>query len=187
MGKMKDLAGERFGRLLAIETVGRTKNRHLLWRCKCDCGNETVVLATNLIAGKTASCGCLEEESRANRCTKHNLYHTIAYRAWAGMIQRCTNKNLRCYKHYGGRGITVCAEWKADFQSFYAHVSALPHFNEKGRSLDRINNDGNYEPGNVRWATKSEQNKNRRYLGRKRHEEESALLQFATCGVECWQ
>lgn len=175
MGKIKDLAGNHFGRLQVIEYSGSTKSRHALWRCVCECGKETVVLGLNLISGKTTSCGCWNDESRASRCVKHNLYHTTVYRAWGNMIQRCTNENQRCYKHYGGRGITVCAEWKADFQAFYDYVSTLPHFNEKGRSLDRINNDGNYEPGNVQWATQSEQNRNKRYLGRKRHEEKRDL------------
>lgn len=158
----KDIVGERFGRLLVTEYAGNAKSRHALWRCKCDCGNEIVAVGINLRSGKTTSCGCWKNEKSASKATKHKGYNTIAYKAWANMIQRCTNKNQKAYVHYGGRGITVCPEWEADFQSFYAHVSALPHFNERGRSLDRINNDGNYEPGNVRWASRSEQNNNRR-------------------------
>lgn len=176
----EDLIGQRFGRWLVVGRAGSSKTRHALWQCKCDCGKETVVLGTNLKSGKSVSCGCWRVEKSISRCTKHNGYYTITYKTWANMIQRCTNPNTTHYKDYGGRGIKVCEEWKNDFQSFSAYVSSMPHFGEEGRSLDRINNDGNYEPGNVRWATKSEQNKNRRYLGRKRHEEERDLPHFAT-------
>ena len=84
------------------------------------------------------------------------------YRTWQGMKQRCFQQTHKSFKHYGGRGITVCEEWKNSFQAFYEYVSQLPHFGEKGYSIDRINNEGNYEPGNVKWSTQKEQISNRR-------------------------
>ena len=160
--QINDLTNQKFGRLTVVERAesktfpsGQTK---IQYKCKCVCGNETIVLGQNLIRGNTRSCGCLALETR----TIHNKWGTKCYRAWDHMIQRCTNKNYIGYKNYGGRGIKVCDQWLSSFDAFYNHVSKLPHYGEEGRSLDRINNDGNYEPGNVRWATRYEQTNNRR-------------------------
>lgn len=94
----------------------------------------------------------------------HGMSKTSVYRTWSHIKDRCYRENDKSYKDYGARGIAVCDEWKNSFQQFYEHVSALPHFGEIGYTLDRINNDGNYEPGNVRWATKKTQNNNRRNM-----------------------
>jgi len=162
LGKIRDITGQKFGRLLVIGEAGRAKSRHVKWLCQCECGKEFEAIGINLRNGSTTSCGCLKNEKTVERLTKHNGYHTATYRTWANMIQRCTNKNATAYKHYGGRGITVCAEWKNDFTTFLSYVSKLPHFNENGYSIDRIDVNGNYEPGNVRWATQSDQVRNRR-------------------------
>lgn len=158
--KALDLTGQRFGRLLAIKRCG-TKYGQSAWLCRCDCGNEKVITASNL-KFNTVSCGCYHKEIAKESNTVHGKAHTRLAYSWNAMKQRCFNQKHKAYKNYGGRGITVCQEWKDSFQAFYDYVSALPHFGEKGYSLDRINNDGNYEPNNVKWSTKTEQNNNRR-------------------------
>ena len=143
----------RFGKLL-VRKYFRQKTK---WLCLCDCGVEIYVTSGNLREGKTKSCGCLQpHHGHAPR----NGKTSPTYVSWYCMIQRCTNKNLVQFDDYGGRGIAVCARWK-DFRNFLADMGDRP----AGKSLDRFpNNDGNYEPNNCRWATSSEQNKNRRKL-----------------------
>lgn len=158
--KALDLTGQRFGRLTVLKRAG-SKNRQSAWLCKCDCGTEKVITSSNLKTN-TISCGCYQKEVAKESNTIHGKAHTALAYVWNSMKQRCFNPNNKAYKNYGGRGITVCAEWKTSFQSFCDYVSALPHFGEKGYTLDRINNDGNYEPGNVKWSTRTEQNNNRR-------------------------
>ena len=160
--KYLNLIGERFGKLTVIERVedkifpsGQKKVQVL---CKCDCGNRVIVLSSNLLKlGNTTSCGCRKIELQ----TKHNLHGSKIYKIWDNMKSRCYNSKSTGYKYWGGRGITVCDEWKNSFQSFYEYVSKLEHFGEDGYSFDRINVNGNYEPGNVRWATYYEQTHNR--------------------------
>lgn len=155
--KLVDLTGKRFGRLIVIKRDGTkvfpSGQKRPLWLCKCDCGKEVHILARNLITGNTTSCGCLAIEKR----TTHNLWGTKVYKCWDNMLSRCYNHNATGYKNWGGRGIKVYSKWINDFSAFYDYVSKLPHFGEKGYSLDRINNDGNYEPNNLRWVTRSEQ------------------------------
>lgn len=164
----KNLKEKRFGRLVVLEQAEGKKNGCLLWKCKCDCGNEVVVPSGKLTSGRKRSCGCLQTEtaskiaSSGNNRRTHGMKRTKIYSIWNTMKFRCFNENAPNFNNYGGRGITVCDEWKDDFQSFYDYVSKLPHFGEDGYSLDRINNDGNYEPGNVKWSTRTEQNRNRR-------------------------
>lgn len=158
--KALDLTGRRFGRLTVLERKG-SKNGKSAWLCRCDCGNEKIITASNLKTN-TVSCGCYHKEIAKEANIVHGRTHTKFAYIWNSMKQRCFNPNNKAFKNYGGRGITVCEEWKNDFQTFYDYVSSLPHFGEPGYSLDRINNDGNYEPGNVKWATKNEQNNNRR-------------------------
>lgn len=167
MGKFKDLTGQTFGRLTVIERVGVRKNGHILWKCVCNCPepkkNEVIVDGNSLQCGNTKSCGCIKSEMLCKRNRKHGLYGTKSYKTWQDMKARCYNLNDPGYKDWGGRGITVHKAWKDNFQAFYEDVSKLPHFGEEGYTLDRINNDtGNYEPGNVRWATDKEQSNNRR-------------------------
>lgn len=163
MGKVIDLTGQRFGRWTVLEYKGTTgRSRTSLWLCKCDCGNVSVVTKSNLMRKVSRSCGCLGKEIRLAANTKHNMAYSPHYFAWYTMKARCNNPKHKNYKIYGARGIRVCEEWEKDFMTFYNYVSKLPHFGEEGRTLDRINDDGNYEPGNVRWATPREQANNTR-------------------------
>lgn len=158
---IRDLTGQQFGRLKVIEYVG-TKNNHAAWKCECECGNECIKSSKQLLTNGVKSCGCLLTEVTIARSTIHEMSNTKIYQTWVRIKQRCFDLNFIGYDYYGGRGITVCDEWQNDFVAFYNHVSKLEHFGEDGYSLDRINNDGNYEPGNVRWATPKEQARNKR-------------------------
>lgn len=166
--RYKDIAGQKFGRLTAVKRVGKDKHGHALWECECECGNKTLVPLNALHSGNTRSCGCLfiEVSKKGNHVT-HGLSHTKTFRTWAGMKRRCNHPHCKDFPNYGGRGIRVCAEWVNDFQAFYDYVSILPHFNESGYTIDRINVDGNYEPGNIRWASIKEQANNKRNSKRK--------------------
>lgn len=156
MNRRIDLTGERFGQLTVVEFSGMTPGRNSTWNCVCDCGRETVVAMPNLKSGHTRSCGCLFKGGFVT----HGLYNEKLpeYKAWAGARDRCRNPNRKCWKDYGGRGITFAECWD-DFEVFLADVGKRP---SPKHSLDRINNNGNYEPGNVRWATKAEQMANAR-------------------------
>jgi len=153
----KDLAGKRFGRLLVIEPAGKDKGWRMLWRCNCACGKEIVIPGTYMVSGDTRSCGCLRREGTHRT---HGMKGTPEYRAWKGMIQRCTNPKVEFYKDYGGRGIKVSSQWRHDFQSFFKFIGPRP---SAKHSLDRFPDvNGNYEPGNVRWATQKQQMLNTR-------------------------
>jgi len=159
-----DLAGRRFGRLTVIEWVGRTTTRHSLWRCACLCGQEIVARRGNLLAGFTRSCGCLRSERTAIGSTKHGHakqdQKSPEYQSWHAMRARCAAKpgrKNRRYRDYVARGIKVCQRWKS-FKNFLADMGPRP----PGMTLDRKNNEGNYTPRNCRWATHSEQVRNRR-------------------------
>jgi hypothetical protein len=155
--------GARFSRLTIIsQDPRRSAGGHVRWLCRCDCGVVTVVTGTDLRRGTTVSCGCLGREKAAergaDRWTQHGLSRSPEYKSWASMIDRCRNPRHRSYADYGGRGILVCPEWDS-FERFRANMGERP---SKQHSLDRINNDGNYEPGNCRWATRRQQLRNTR-------------------------
>lgn len=159
MGKKSDLSGMRFGRFTVVEFHSNNKHNQTMWRCRCDCGNERIVCVGNLNYGVSKSCGCLKSEKLLESITKHGLHNTREYKIWKKMRQRCRNPLDPAYPDYGGRGILVCKRWD-DFSNFIADMGTCPDLT---LSIDRFpNNDGNYEPGNCRWATRTEQARNKR-------------------------
>ena len=162
MGRtLDDITGKRFGRWLVVEKADSTNGVcNSIWKCKCDCGNEKLIKGIALIRGKSRSCGCFKTDICKNRFYKHGMHDTKVYQSWEAMIGRCECKSNTGYENYHKRGITVCDEWKNSFETFYEYVSKLEHFGADGYSLDRINNNEGYKPGNVRWADRNTQNNN---------------------------
>lgn len=162
----KITVGGKYNLWTAIKMVKH--NSDDIWLCECVCGRRRQISATKLLLyqnHKWGYNGCGYCESVFHKDKPRIIINgkkSPTYGAWCNMIQRCTNPNHASYKYYGGRGITVCKEWRNDYASFYNFVSQLEHYGEKGRSLDRINNDDGYYPGNVRWATAKEQANNKR-------------------------
>ena len=169
MYKHNELSGRRFGKLTVIERSGTTADRHIIWGCVCDCGALAYVSEKDLVSGHTQSCGCLQRERTSTARHKHGgrKTHTNAerlYSVWGEMRGRCHNPENKDYRHYGGRGIKVCNEW-SDYSKFreWAVGAGYNPLAPYGKcTIDRINNDGNYEPSNCRWVDMATQNKNRR-------------------------
>lgn len=157
-GRAKDISGRRFGRLLVISADPERRGGHIAWRCQCDCGAEVTIVGWSLRRGVSQSCGCLRQEKARVTPRTHGLKQSPEYSVWLAMRQRCGNPKHVSYKHYGERGIKVCPEWH-DFGVFYRDMGPRP---SPRHSIDRINVDGDYRPGNCRWATPSEQRRNQR-------------------------
>ena len=154
----KDLTGRRFGHLIAEKMNNRSNNGNM-WLCKCDCGNETLVLSTNLLKGHSKSCGCLRVDTIVKQNRTHGMAKTRLYNTWSNMKTRCANEGRSMYYTYGGRGIKVCEEWNDSFESFYKW--AMENGYKDSLSIDRIDNDGDYSPENCRWSTSQQQARNK--------------------------
>jgi len=161
MRSRKNEIGQRYGRLLVIEKASPNKKWQSRWLCLCDCGTKKVIMQMGLRSGGTKSCGCLSKDFPHAQTHGHykNRKATVEYRCWASMKTRCSNPKHKYYKNYGGRGITICDRWLYSFENFLEDMGEKPL---PELSLDRIDNDGNYEPENCRWATKEQQIHNRR-------------------------
>ncbi len=155
--KATDEIGKRYGKLLVIERYGTAPNGFVTWRCGCDCGNETIVRGSFLRVANTRSCGCLRGSKKTHGFSDHPVYEV-----WLSMKARCYNPKHTQYKYWGGRGIYVCEQWKNDAGAFCEW--ALSNGWKQGLTIDRIENDGHYEPSNCRFVTKAEQNRNTRLL-----------------------
>lgn len=156
MPRKYELAGKRFGKLYVLKlTSDKTSNRHK-WLCKCDCGNTYMANTSDLVSGHAKSCGCNQHNGRKT----HGMSYTSLHKRWRSIKDRCGNPLCKRYADYGGRGITICDEWEKDFTAFMEW--ALSHGYEESLTIDRIDVNGNYEPGNCRWIPLKEQNSNKR-------------------------
>lgn len=156
--------GEQVGECFYLHDVESEYQRRAIFLCEC--GKEFETYIHSVRAGDTKSCGCYQIAQTKIRNSTHGMTHHILFSKWSMMKERCHSPKSEKWKHYGGRGITVCDEWRYDFMAFYDHVTKLPHYGEDGYSIDRLNNRKGYEPGNIRWATISQQLRNREPYGK---------------------
>jgi hypothetical protein len=163
VGRFIDMEGKTFGKLTAIKRVAN-KGKYVMWHCKCDCGEEVVLPGIQLRHGRTKSCGCLRKTLARENQTRHGMSTTRFYRIWKAMINRCANPNTVNYDLYGGKGVSVCKDWK-DFINFKrdmyeSYVDHSQIHGEGNTSIDRIDVDGDYTLSNCRWATNQVQSRN---------------------------
>lgn len=157
--KSKIKSGDKFNRLTVIEFKGMNGNHQRMWLCNCECGNQTTVRATNIFNGAVKSCGCINNEIRIKRLYKHGKSRTSEYWIWASIKTRTNNITDCNYYKYGAIGIKMCERWFNSFENFIEDMGERP---SKKHTIDRINNNGNYEPSNCRWATWEQQSTNKR-------------------------
>lgn len=160
MGNFTVVEGERYGRLTAIKFIRTKGHGNKEWLFKCDCGKDHFAVAYSVKKGFTQSCGCFMKERAVEANTKHGLSKTRIYGIWGDMNKRCSNRNRTDWMNYGGRGITVCDEWRHDFQAFYFWAKNNGYTEDL--SIDRKDNNKGYSPENCQWATKKQQNNNTR-------------------------
>ena len=158
MALLRNISGNKYGYLTAISFAGRIKSKYM-WAFRCDCGNEVVLGSDAVKRGGTSSCGCKHGELISKAKTKHGFTEHPLFSIYLGIIARCEHPQRKEYKNYGGRGIKICPEWRNDFLRFVKDVGERP---SDAHELDRENNNGNYEPSNVRWVTHKENQQNRR-------------------------
>jgi hypothetical protein len=176
MPSIRSLEGQRFGRLVVLGK--HTEGKTVKWLCRCDCGEEKYIYRGSLLSGCSQSCGCLRRENSANLlkanrfAVTHGKSYTRTYHIWQGIKERCLNQHKKQYRRYGGRGIGVCDSWM-DFENFLADMGECPD----GLSIDRIDNNGNYEPKNCRWITMHEQFKTRTHTSTEAHKRACRLNQ----------
>lgn len=155
--RIKDITNQRFGRLVVLEPTEQRKQKKVVWKCLCDCGNEVYVDSSSLSSHNTKSCGCLSKDIARTANLQHGYKNTPTYNSWTTMKSRCSNSKLIEFCRYGGCGVKVCERWN-DFKNFLEDMGQRP----EGKTLDRIDPYGDYEPKNCRWATPLEQRHNRR-------------------------